>query len=108
MAVTTGFGVFQMTRLQQEMSAAIRSSDELGILIRQMRMHIDMSYMTLQRAVAVPEEVAKGDLSQPIQSSTTRDETGALLAALVRMQVGLHGIISEVAQGCAIHRGCFC
>jgi methyl-accepting chemotaxis protein len=259
MAVTTGFGVFQMARLQQEMSAVIRSSDELGTLVRQMRMHIDMSYMSglqvalwtqpdeikvqadrleqqmalyaaaksrllalahdgqgipgmaevikplaeaegvvnemkkalgdrieearrggsgelavndglmvlmlynvkqqvdfwawtvdgivnlvrdagqkaqrqaeaaavqaqriqivvagiafvggalaawliarsvsmpLQRAVAVAEEVAKGDLSQPIRS-TTRDETGALLAALARMQAGLHGLVSEVRR----------
>jgi methyl-accepting chemotaxis protein len=259
MAVTTGFGVFQMTRLQQEMSAVIRASDELGTLVRQMRMHIDMSYMSglqvalwtqpdeikvqadrleqqlalyaaaksrllaltqdgqrvpgmaevlkplteaegivsemknalgdrievarrggssdlavndslmalmlynvkqqvdfwawtvdgivnlvrdagqqaqrhaeaaavqarrvqiivagiaflvgtlaawliarsvsrpLQRAVAVAEEVAKGNLSQPIYS-TTRDETGASLATLARMQAGLHGLVSEVRR----------
>jgi methyl-accepting chemotaxis protein len=54
--------------------------------------------MPLQRAVAVAEEVAEGDLSQPIQSSTTRDETGALLAALARMQAGLHGLVSEVRR----------
>lgn len=259
MVVTTGFGVFQMGRLQQDMSAVIRSSDELGTLVRQMRMHIDLSYMSglqvalwtqpdeikvhadrieqqmalyataksrllalthdgqdvpgmaevikpltesesivnemksalgerieearrggsseltvndgllalmlynvkgqmdfwawtvdgivklvrdagqqaqrqaevaavqarriqiavagmaflvgalaawliarsvsvpLQRAVAVAEEVAKGDLSQPIES-TTQDETGALLAALARMQAGLHGLVSEVRK----------
>jgi hypothetical protein len=55
----TGFGVFQMGRLQQEMTAVISSSDELGTLVRQMRMHTDLSCLSgLQMALwTQPDEI---------------------------------------------------
>ncbi|WP_157119209.1 methyl-accepting chemotaxis protein [Azohydromonas lata] len=49
----------------------------------------------LRRAVAVAEEVAQGNLSQPIETSL-RDETGALLAALGRMQASLREVVGAV------------
>ena len=49
----------------------------------------------LRKAVQVAEQVAQGDLSQPISGQAT-DETGALLNALARMQDGLHALVEEV------------
>ncbi len=53
--------------------------------------------LPLQQAVSVAEQVAKGDLSQPIQGGA-QDETGALLVALSRMQDSLHQLVGEVRE----------
>ncbi len=49
----------------------------------------------LQRAVAVTERIAQGDLSTRIELGG-RDETGQLLASLARMQDSLAGVVATV------------
>ncbi|ADJ66004.1 HAMP domain-containing protein [Herbaspirillum seropedicae] len=52
----------------------------------------------LNEAVSVASAVAAGDLTVQI-GATSKDETGALLAALKSMNDSLHRIVSEVRQG---------
>jgi methyl-accepting chemotaxis protein-1 (serine sensor receptor) len=51
----------------------------------------------LNRAVAVAQAVAKGDLTQRIEA-TANDETGQLLAALKEMNSSLCGMVGNVRQ----------
>lgn len=53
----------------------------------------------LNRAVAVADQVAKGDLTARIESDA-KDETGLLLAALARMQQSLAAIVGQVRTSC--------
>ncbi|NRR31799.1 HAMP domain-containing protein [Oxalobacteraceae bacterium] len=52
----------------------------------------------LNAAIVIAQTVASGDLSAPIAVSS-RDEIGALLAALKHMQESLAGIVSKVRAG---------
>ncbi len=54
--------------------------------------------LPLQRAVEVTEAVAKGDLSQTI-NSTGNDEIAALMRALCEMQNRLANVVGDVRQG---------
>jgi methyl-accepting chemotaxis protein len=49
----------------------------------------------LGSAVEYAERIAQGDLTADIRA-TSRDEAGALLAALARMNAGLSGVVSQV------------
>jgi methyl-accepting chemotaxis protein len=50
------------------------------------------------RAIELAEAVARGDLTQRLESDS-KDEIGRLLAALRHMTEGLHRIVTEVRQG---------
>lgn len=52
----------------------------------------------LQKAVAIAETVAAGDLSSRIESTST-DETGRLLTALAKMNESLSDIVGKVRAG---------
>lgn len=52
----------------------------------------------LKSAVAVAQQVADGDLSAHIQTSS-KDETGELMSSLKRMNDSLHSIVSQVRAG---------
>jgi methyl-accepting chemotaxis protein len=52
----------------------------------------------LERAIAIANTVAAGDLTSDIEVKTS-DETGQLLRALREMNDGLLGIVSQVRQG---------
>ncbi|MET0517971.1 MAG: methyl-accepting chemotaxis protein [Burkholderiaceae bacterium] len=52
----------------------------------------------IQRAIGLAEAVARGDLTQRLESQS-KDEVGRLLEALRGMTEGLHRIVTEVRQG---------
>ncbi|MDO8264534.1 MAG: methyl-accepting chemotaxis protein [Gallionella sp.] len=56
--------------------------------------------MPIRRAVNVAERVAQGELSIDIPRGA-KDETGALLNSLARMQSSLHGLVREVRDSAA-------
>ena len=53
----------------------------------------------IQKAVEVAESISKGDLTMHLDASKSRDETGTLLNAQLKMKNNLVELISEVKSG---------
>jgi methyl-accepting chemotaxis protein WspA len=52
----------------------------------------------VRRAAEVSSRIAQGDLTQPVENATSRDETGLLMRSMQTMDVNLNSLVGSVKQ----------
>jgi len=97
----------ELARTQQAAEAALARTALLGLLATAAVCAAGLAWAAvllrsihhpLQRAVALAEAVAAGDLSQTVDEAR-RDELGRLMRGLGRMSAQLRGLVDQVRQG---------